>query len=83
MNNTGNRDPYTPEEQIPVFETIKMRHTGQPWQVRYNFTEDTITDPDMPTRRTFNYLYADVEELTVECLSGADIPPEFIMHIIE
>ncbi len=83
MNNAGNRDPYTPDELLPVFETIKLKHAGKPWQVRYSFTEATITDPEMPPRRTFNYLYADVQELTVDCLTEAAIPEEAVIHIIE
>ena len=83
MQTHGNRDPYTPDEQLPMFETIKMKHVGKPWQVRYNFTEHTIVHDDQPPRRSFNYLYADIEELTAQCMLQAGIPDETILLIIE
>lgn len=83
MQTHGNRDPYTPDEQLPMFETVKLKHAGKPWQVRYNFSEHTIPEQDQPARRTFNYHYADVNELTSQCLFEAGVPDETILLITE
>ncbi len=74
MQTIGNRDPYTPKEQLPDFETIMLKHAGNPWQIRYGFSEQTIHEEDQPSRRTFNYQYVNIKNLAEETLINAGVP---------
>lgn len=74
MQTTGNRDPYTPGELPPSFELIMLKHAGNPWQVRFGFSEHTISEEGQPPRKNFNYHYVDVQNLSEATLKSAGVP---------
>ncbi len=83
QHQSGNRDYYTHNEVLPMFEAIKLKHAGKPWQVRFNFSESIVDEDTDQARTTLNYSYADVEELTPACLSEAGIPQPIIDAICQ
>jgi hypothetical protein len=70
----GNRDPYTKDEKLPLYEVVHLKHSGAPIQLRYSFEEVEMED-----RVSWNYNYVDVSDLQPDTLQNAGVP----QHIIE
>jgi hypothetical protein len=73
----GNRDPYTKDEKLPLYEVVNMKHSGNPIQLRYNFQEVEMED-----RVSWNYDYVDIVDLSRETLISAKVPQNIIDEIL-
>lgn len=77
---TGNRDKNSPNEALPNHEVIELKHTGNPFQVRFNFTIHTAYEDEMQ-RISFNYNYVNIEDLQPKTLQNEGVPQDVINSI--